>query len=84
MAVNRSTTQRGYGHVHQMVRRRWAPLVATGRVRCARCGGFIGVGEPWDLGHRDDDRSMYSRPEHRRCNRATAGRREPPRASREW
>jgi hypothetical protein len=42
-------------------------------VDCARCGERIEPGEPWDLGHDDVDRSRYTGPEHRRCNRSTRG-----------
>lgn len=77
-----STTEAGYGHEHQKLRKRWAPIVAAGRVRCARCDEIIWPGTPWDLGHDDHDRSRYVGPEHRGCNRATAGRRaDTPRSS---
>ena len=33
-------------------------------------------GTPWDMGHRDDDPTRYAGPEHRRCSRATAARRQ--------
>ncbi len=59
-----------------------APLVAAGLAVCARCGDPIAAGEPWDLGHVDGDPSRYAGPEHRRCNRATAGRKTL--ASRAW
>src|SRR5215203_6623731 len=36
------------------------PKVATGRVRCARCGRLIPEGELFDLSH---DRNKYSGPE---------------------
>ncbi len=89
------TKLRGYGGDHQAKRRAAARLVASGAARCARgadcfyaelvdgklVGGLIKPGEPFDLGHDDVDRSKYSGPEHRRCNRATAGRR---RRSRKW
>jgi hypothetical protein len=72
--MKRSTTASGYGWVHQQVRARWAPLVARGEVVCARCGRAIALGTPWDMGHSDFDRSVYSGPEHRRCNRSAGAR----------
>ena len=76
------TSLRGYGSKHQRTRRMFKPLVESGSVLCGRCGQLIHPGEPWDLGHADDDRSRYTGPEHRRCNRATAGRRR--KTSRQW
>jgi hypothetical protein len=67
-----STTLRGYGMAHQALRKRWAPLVAAGMVECARCGKPIKTDEAWDLGHDDVDRSRYTGPEHRKCNRQVA------------
>lgn len=63
-----------YGPQHQAERRRWAPHVAAGKVRCWRCGHPIRRGQRWDLGHDDDDPSVYRGPEHVACNRATEGR----------
>src|SRR6478672_9896226 len=81
-----STTSRGYGNQHQKIRKALEPLVATGDMTCARCGEPIRPGTPWDLGHDDYDRSVWSGPEHRRCNRRTAARRKVKRRqwSREW
>lgn len=70
--MNRArTAARGYGAQHQRLRRAWAPHVAAGLVDCARCGHRITPGTPWDLGHHDHNRSVYTGPEHAACNRAT-------------
>jgi hypothetical protein len=62
-----------YGGQHRKLRRLLGPQVAAGGVACARCGEPILPGEPWDLGHVDGGNG-YAGPEHRACNRATAGR----------
>ena len=49
-------------------------MVDAGLVSCARCGWLIHPGEPWDLGHVDDDRPRYSGPRASPFNRARAGR----------
>jgi hypothetical protein len=69
-----SSTDRGYGTEHQQIRAQWAPLVATGNVKCWRCREFIPGDAPWHLGHDDHDRSKYRGPEHEGCNTAVAGR----------
>jgi hypothetical protein len=56
------------------LRRQWADKVKRGEVLCARCNKWINPAEPWDLGHSDTNRAIWTGPEHRRCNRATAGR----------
>jgi hypothetical protein len=73
--AERKTVARGYGANHKRLRRLWESRVAFGDVACARRGRLIVPGSPWDLGHADFDRSVYTGPEHRKCNRATAGRR---------
>jgi hypothetical protein len=55
------------------MRRRLAPVVATGTVE-RRCGELIEPGSPWQLDHRDDGRGWVG-PSHQRCNARPAGRR---------
>jgi hypothetical protein len=74
-AKHGTTTQRGYGRRHRDLRKAFERQVKTGLVKCARCGEPIAPGSDWDLGHDDNDRRRYSGPEHRYCNRSTAGKR---------
>lgn len=81
--------EQGYGYEHKKMRERVARVVESGRAVCWRCGDPIEPTEPWDLGHSDSDRSLYAGPEHRHCNRATAGRKawrqaRQPTVSRRW
>lgn len=70
-----SANARGYTSAHQRQRQEWEPRVATGTVRCWRCGELISPSERWDLGHDDADRRIVRGPEHAdRCNRSAAGR----------
>lgn len=67
--------QRGYDADHVGLRAALAPQVASGTVICWRCAQRIRIGEAWDLGHDDNDRTIYRGPEHAGpCNRAAAGR----------
>lgn len=60
------TTRRGYGTNHQRTRKQLAPLVASGKATCWRCGDPIKPGEAWHLGH--DDKRRTRGPEHELCN----------------
>jgi hypothetical protein len=64
-----------YDAKHKRLRAEFARLVDRGGVRCWRCGDLIAPGSLWDLGHVDGNPGAYRGPEHRRCNRATSGRR---------
>lgn len=75
-----TTTARGYGRAHQKMRESWKPYVEAGMAEChaAECleeqdghGRRIQPGTPWDLGH-NRDRTAWTGPEHRRCNRHEA------------
>jgi hypothetical protein len=76
-----AVARRLYGPRHKALRREFAKQVATGSVRCARCGGLISPDEPFDLGHSDYDRSLYNGAEHVSCSRGAPHRN---RTSREW
>jgi hypothetical protein len=71
--VRGNRQQRGYDRDHDAERARWAPLVDSGAVACARCGQPILPGSPWDLDH-DATRTSWLGPSHAACNRAAAGR----------
>jgi hypothetical protein len=68
------TTQRGYGWQHQQERARVKRLVAAGKAFCARCGGWIEPGTPFDLDH-SLDRASYLGPSHVSCNRSEPSKR---------
>ena len=65
---------RGYDARYRAARVRAARLVEAGQATCWRCGKPIKAGEPFDLGHDDDDRSIIRGPEHVFCNRSAAGK----------
>lgn len=61
-----------YGGEHQALRRALAPYVPGSP--CWRCGLPILPGQPWDLGHDDDNPATYRGPEHARCSRQAGAR----------
>jgi hypothetical protein len=66
---------RGYDTAHDELRRHWARWINGGNLAtCWRCGTTINRSQPWDLGHDDEDRTIYRGPEHLRCNRSAAGK----------
>lgn len=69
-----TSTQRGYGTAHINTRKALAPHVATGTVKCARCGEYIQPGTEWQLDHSDTDRTKYLGPSHKHCNLSAAGK----------
>jgi hypothetical protein len=70
-----------YGRRHRMTRALLSPLVQAGVVDCARCGEPIEPGTRWDLGHQDENPSVYSGPEHGWCNQTAPHRNK---TSRQW
>jgi hypothetical protein len=62
-----------YGYRHQQLRKRWKLQVARDDVPCARCGLLIDPSQEWDLGHDDDNPTLYSGPEHRHARDCPEG-----------
>ena len=69
-----SSSARGYGYGHRQLRAWWVPRVATGLVKCWRCGVAIRADELWHLGHGDGNRHVHKGPEHVDCNCRTNAR----------
>jgi hypothetical protein len=74
----RTTTQRGYGNLHQKLRRQLAPIVNAGNALCTEpvclmTTRWIPPHTAWDLAH-DRDNGGYRGPAHRSCNRAEGAR----------
>jgi hypothetical protein len=73
-----SRQQRGYDREHTRLRARWKPKVDAGLVDCHALVCLlpqrrIWLGMAWDLGH-TPDRTAWTGPEHRACNRSAGGR----------
>lgn len=77
-----TTTERGYGHAHQLEREAHRPTVDAGEADCHEIicleqldgrGRWIPPDTPWDLAH-NRDTGTYLGPAHARCNRAEAAR----------
>lgn len=69
-----SSTARGYGQSHRKLRDAYQRRMDAGEhFDCWRCGQPINP-TFWQLGHDDDDRSVYRGPECPPCNLATSGR----------
>jgi len=77
VAIRTCTCVNHYCSHHQALRAQWALRVATGRESCWRCGKGLAPDQPWDLGHDDQDKTIYRGPECRPCNRSTMTRRQP-------
>lgn len=85
-----TTTTRGYGYSHQVLRR--ALLPGAYGTPCPRCGERMQPGQPLDLDH-TEDRTGYRGMAHATCNRRAGahktnaqrrGETAPPSTSRPW
>lgn len=68
-----TTSERGYGPDHRKLRKQLEPLVASGQAICWRCSRRLKPGQKWDLGHADEDRTIYRGPEHALARDCPAG-----------
>jgi hypothetical protein len=73
-----SSTARGYDSKHSRVRDTWLPTIAAGHghchaTTCLEPTRWIQPGTAWDMGH-TPDRTTWTGPEHRRCNRSAGGK----------
>lgn len=69
----KTTTQRGYGRTHQILRERWKRLLKhEGELPCTRCGKAVHPEDQWELDH-TDDRTAYLGIAHASCNRRAGG-----------
>jgi hypothetical protein len=59
---------------HQALRASLQPIVSTGKAKCWRCGEKLPPSSAWDLGHDDDDKTIYRGIECLKCNRSTSTR----------
>lgn len=71
--------ERGYDAAHDRLRADWQRRLDTGEVvicwRCAEAGKPHAIDpNDWQLGHDDDDRTVYRGPECSAGNQATSGR----------
>lgn len=58
-----------YGYQHRKLRDQIKTQVDAGQTHCWRCLKRIDPSQPWDLGHDDDNPTIYRGPEHVACNR---------------
>lgn len=65
---------RGYGKQFQSDRKAWVRIIAQGGVTCWRCYKPLLPGQPFHLGHDDEDRSIIRGPECPPCNLRAAGK----------
>jgi hypothetical protein len=84
----RTTTQRGYGNLHQKLKRQLTPIVDRGdahcqEIHCLMTTRWIPPHTAWDLAH-DRVNGGYLGPAHMRCNRSEGARYLAATTGRSW